>query len=40
MERSLSWRITAPLRLAARAAADPVGALRALYRRLRALRGS
>ena len=39
MERSLSWRITAPVRLAVRAAADPVGALRAIARRVRALRG-
>jgi hypothetical protein len=39
MERSPSWRITAPLRLAMRAAANPVGALRAIARRVRALRG-
>jgi hypothetical protein len=39
MEGSLSWQLTAPLRLAARAARDPIGALRALVRRLRSLRG-
>lgn len=39
MENSLSWRLTAPLRLAARAVRDPAGALRALLRGLRSLRG-
>jgi hypothetical protein len=39
MERSVSWRITAPLRLLKRAAGDPEGALRAVVRRFRALRG-
>ena len=38
METSLSWRITAPLRLAERGLRDPVSALRAVARRLRALR--
>jgi hypothetical protein len=39
MEGSLSWQLTAPLRLAVRAVRDPVGTLRALVRRLRSLRG-
>lgn len=39
MERSLSWRITAPLRLLQRALADPGYTLRWLAWRLRQLRG-
>ncbi len=40
MESSLSWQLTAPLRLALRALANPLAALRAVARRLRAWRGA